>query len=122
MNLLSVKWYSYFQEIKEFLKILFKKKKLIFLLVLVSSYTIIKPHVLWITFTSNIEDCYGLSWQSRGDLLFCLSKKKLIYRLLENSALELAVNPDVSMEHLISSDQTSVSALPLQLVSQIARY
>lgn len=59
---------------------------------------------------------------NQGDLLFCLSKKKLIYRLLENSALELTVNPDVSMEHLISSDQTSVSALPLQLVSQIARY
>lgn len=58
------------------------------------------------------------------EVIYCFAylKKKMIYRLLENSALELTVNPDVSMEHLISSDPTSVSALPLQLVSQIARY
>lgn len=57
-------------------------------------------------------------------MIYCFAyfKKKIIYRLLENSALELTVNPDASMKHLISSDQTSVSALPLQLVSQIARY
>lgn len=67
-------------------------------------------------------DLMGLSYDIQKVIYCFVYVKKMIYRLLENPALELTVNPDASMEHLISSDQTSVSALPLQLISQIARY
>nr|XP_022343511.1 probable arginine--tRNA ligase, mitochondrial [Crassostrea virginica] len=62
------------------------------------------------------------SWKLRkGNVVpvqYCHAR---LCQLLENPALELTLNPDVSMQHLISKNPTSVSVLPLQLVTQIAR-